>query len=44
MVKIMNPFKEKILIHDLSFPVDIFISDNQIENINVPLHWHDCIE
>ena len=40
----MEPFKENLLVKNLPFPVDVFISDNSTENIDVPLHWHDCFE
>lgn len=40
----MEPYKEEILQHNLPFPVDIFISDNSINNISADPHWHDCCE
>ena len=40
----MLNYKENILTQDGSFPIEVFISDNRKKCIEVPAHWHDCIE
>lgn len=40
----MEPFKEKIITHNLTFPVDIFLYNHERKFIVAEPHWHDCIE
>ena len=37
-------YKEELLRQSSLFPVEIFISDNLIETVQVNSHWHECIE
>lgn len=40
----MEPFKENIITHNLTFPVDIFLYNHERKFIVAEPHWHDCIE
>lgn len=40
----MKAYQENLIGKDLDFPVDIFIQDNQVANVIVEPHWHECFE
>ncbi|HBE76301.1 MAG TPA: hypothetical protein DDW65_00740 [Firmicutes bacterium] len=40
----MKPYKEEKIVRDMPFPVEVFIADNRIANIDAGPHWHDCYE